>query len=229
MKFAICMLLLPLLMTGCSSVKKEKELEEREHEDIKRDYEVRDSSSNVRPGWIEDAERWAKTYGNDVEKFRYFSFETEPKVNREIACNLAKANANVTIAGEIATFIDKSLGSSTDGQANIDENNPQIQAMKSYVENTLAEKIQALIHGAAVIKTYWEKRQFLKDKGAKKDFLGYTCAALVRMDSKRLADAVDEAANHVVKQVDDPETKANVKKALDNAAENFVKTKRGEI
>ena len=49
------------------------------------------------------------------------------------------------------------------------------------------------------------------------------------MPSKRLARAIDEAANHVVKKVDDPETKENVKKALKNASENFVKAKTGQL
>ena len=31
----------------------------------------------------------------------------------------------------------------------------------------MAEKTQALIHGASVVKTHWEKRQYLKSKGAK--------------------------------------------------------------
>ena len=218
-----------VFMTGCSSTKDEKELKEKEHEEIQRDFVVRDASSGARPGWIEDAELWAKQYGKDTTQFRFFSFETGAQINRVMACNDAKANAKSNIAGEIATFIDKSFASSTEGQTNIDENNPQIQALRSYVENTLAEKIQALIHGAAVIKTYWEKRRYLKEKGAAKDFTAYTCGALVRMGGKRLKEAIDEAANHVVSQADDPETKANVKKALENASENFVKAKRGEI
>ena len=229
MKKMMAMLMVLGLVSACSSTKKERETTEVEHENIKKDYVVQDASSTTRPGWIEDAELWAKEYGKDTAKFRYFSFETEPKTQREMACNLAKANVKVDIAGEIATFIDKQLGHSTEGSADIDENNPQMGKLRSFVENTLAEKIQALIHGASIEKTYWEKRSYQKKLGAVKDYRAYSCAVFLRMPQERLAKAIDEAANHVLKQADDPETKENVKRALDNASENFVKAKTGEI
>lgn len=228
MKQWIGLLWLLVVIVSCSSTK-ERVPEEREHENIQRDYEVKDSSSNIRPGWVEDAEVWAKSHGKDVDQYRYFSYETEPKRSRGISCDLAKANARADIASEIASFIDKSLASSEEGDASINENSPQLQALRSYVQNTLAEKVQALIHGAAVRKTYWEKRRYLQEKGAAKDFTAYTCAALIRIPSKRLERAIEEAANHVVDRVEDPEAKATVKQALKDASDNFVKAKTGQI
>ncbi len=223
--------LITLAFVSCGSSKKEdnRELVEREHQEISREYVVKDASSNFKPGWIEDAEVWAKNHSKDMKKYRYFSYETEPKVSRSIACNLAKANAKTDIAGEISTFIDKQLAQSQEGQAGIDENNPNVQALREYVENTLAEKVQAMIHGAAVVKTYWEKRLYKQDLGAKKDYKAYTCSVFIRMDAKRLNTAVERAANLLVKTVDDPSTKANVKKALLNVSDNFVKARQGEI
>jgi hypothetical protein len=228
------LLLIPIVslsLIGCGSSKKkdDRELEEREHEKIQRDYVVKDASSNFKPGWIEDAEVWAKNHSKDTKRYRYFSYETEPKVSRSIACNLAKANAKTDIAGEISTFIDKQLATSQEGNASIDENNPEVQALREYTENTLAEKIQAMIHGAAVVKTYWEKRMYKQDLGAKKDYRAYSCAVFVRMDSKRLNTAVQNAANLLIKRVDDPSTKANVKKALKDASDNFAKARQGQI
>jgi hypothetical protein len=165
----------------------------------------------------------------DTKKYRYFAYETEPKVNREIACNLAKANVRVDIASEITTFIQKSLASSTEGAAAIDANNPKTQAMREFVSNTMAEKVQSLINGAAVIKTYWEKRQYMQSLGAKKDYIGFTCASLIRMEATRLQAAVDKASEDIVSKVDDPETKENVKKALDKIDEDFVKARQGKI
>lgn len=212
---------------ACSSKKKVKDVDNSET--ISRDFEVRDASSTVRPGWIEDAEVWTAQENMDVNKFRYFSFETEPKVNREIACNLAKANVRTDIASEITTFIQKSLASSTEGQAAIDANNPKTQPMREFVSNTLAERVQSLIHGAAVIKTYWEKRNYMQKLGAKKDYIGFTCATLIRMETARLKAAVDKAAEDIVEKADDPETKENVKKALENLSDDFVKARHGEV
>jgi hypothetical protein len=211
---------------GCSSKRKIKEVDNSET--IKKDYEVRDASSNFRPAWIEDAEVWAEQEDQD-KKWRYFAFETEPKVNREIACNLAKANARADVAAEITTFIQKSLAASTEGQAALDPNNPKTQPMRDFVSNTLAEKIQSLVHGAAVTKTYWEKRQFLKNSGAKKDYIGFTCAVLVRMDAKTLQEAIRKASEEIADQADSPEVKENVKKALEKIEDDFVKARQGKV
>ena len=228
MKNLIFATLVLTLGVSCASKKDDRELEEREHENISREYQVVDASSTSRPGWIEDAEVWSRNHSKDVSKFRYFSYETEPKVSRKISCELAKVNAKADIAGEIATFIDKSLASSSAGNASIDENNPNVQALREYVESTLAEKVQALIHGAAIEKTYWEKGSIRKIL-VLKDFSAYICAVYVRIPKARLNRAIDDAASHVINQTDDPETKDNVKKALKDASENFNKAKSGQI
>lgn len=214
------------LGVACSSKKKVKDVDNTET--ISRDYEVRDASSTTRPGWIEDAEVWTAQENMDTKKYRYFSYETEPKVNREIACNLAKANVRTDIASEITTFIQKSLAQSTEGQAAIDPNNPKTQPMREYVSNTMAEKVQSLIHGAAVIKTYWEKRNYLEKLGAKKNYIGFTCASLIRMETARLQSAIEKASEDLVEKAD-PEMKDKVKKALENLDEDFVKARHGEV
>jgi hypothetical protein len=221
------LLLVLSLGVACSSKKKVKDVDNSET--ISRDFEVRDASSTVRPGWIEDAEVWTEQEKMDTTKFRYFSFETEPKVNREIACNLAKANVRTDIASEITTFIQKSLAASTEGAAAIDANNPKTQAMREFVSNTLAERVQSLVHGAAVIKTYWEKRNYLQKLGAKKDYIGFTCATLIRMETNRLKTAIDKASEDIVEQADDAETKENVKKALENLSDDYVKARHGQV
>jgi hypothetical protein len=223
-----------LSLVACSSTPKkvevvERPLEEVKHTDIKREYEVRDASSNFRPGWIEDAEVWAKQNEKDIDKNRFFSFETEPKVTRSVACDIAKANARVDIASEITTFIEKTLGTTQEGNAAIDLNSPKLSPLKEYMENTMAEKVQSIIHGASVVKTYWEQREYKKSLGAKEDFKAFTCAVLIRMEADRLIKSVDEAASFVAKKVEDPEAKETVKKALQNVSENFIKARQGVL
>jgi hypothetical protein len=226
-KLLISLLAVSLLGTACSSKKKVKDVDNSAT--ISRDYEVRDASSTNRPGWIEDAMVWVEQENMDTAKYRYFAFETEPKVNREIACNLAKANVSAAVAGEITTFIQKSLAASEEGAASIDANNPKTQAMREFVSNTLAERVQALLHGIAPVKEYWEKRNYLQKLGAKKDYVGFTCAKLVRMEVSRLKAAIDKASEDIVSKADDPETKENVKKALEKIDEDFVKARKGEV
>jgi len=220
-----------VFIVGCSSTKDEmdRELVEKENEHIKKEYLVTNASSSIRPGWVEDAELWAAKYGKDKKTFRYFSYETTPKVDREIACNIAEAKVKSTIAGEITSFIEKTLASSKEGQAAIDENNPKAKAMAEYVETTLAQKTMSMIHGASMVKTYWEKRKYLKERGAKRDFRGYTCAVLIRMNSERLKESVERASELLQKNAADQEVKDNVKKALENVDENFIKARQGLI
>lgn len=229
---SLCILSLTGL-AACSSSKKEpvveRPVEDVKHTEIKKEYEVRDASSNFRPGWIEDAEVWAKQNEKGTDKNRFFSYESEPKVTRGVACDIAKANVRSDIASEITTFIEKSLATTQEGNASIDMNNPKLAPLKEYMESTLAEKVQSLVHGAAVVKTYWEQREFKKSLGAKEDFKAYTCAVLIRMDADRLKKSVDDAASFVVKKVEDPEAKENVKKALQNVSDNFIKARKGEI
>lgn len=225
MKLFFFLLILSISLS-CSSKKKVVDVDNSKT--IAKDYEIRDASSNTRPGWIEDAELWTEQEKMDVTKYRYFSFETEPKVNREIACNLAKANVRTDIASEITTFIQKSLASSSEGSAGIDANNPKTQPLREYVSNTMAERVQSLINGAAVIKTYWEKRNYMQKMGAKKDYVGFTCATLIRMETSRLKAAIDKASEDLVEKAE-PELKDKVKKALENLDEDFVKARHGQV
>ena len=86
-----------ILQYGCST--SDVKVKEREYE-LKRDYVVIDSNLDVRPIWVSDVQAWAKDSGN-VDKYVYFSFETTPKIDREVACDLAKTNARADIASEI--------------------------------------------------------------------------------------------------------------------------------
>jgi hypothetical protein len=233
MKWTVNFLLMSLLLglVSCSSTKNEldRDLDEKDNDNIEREYKVSNASSNYRPGWIEDAEIWAKKYGKDTKKHRYFSYESTPKVDREIACSFATAKVKSKIAGEITTFIEQKLASSKEGRASIDESNPDTQPLTEYIENTLAQKTVALIHGAATIKTYWEKRKYKKDMGAKRDYTGYSCGILVRMSSDRLASLIRKAAQGIEKQAEKREVKDNVKNALKNIDGDFIKARQGSM
>jgi hypothetical protein len=222
-------LIVMLGISSCSSPQKKSVEDQDQSSQIKKDYEVRDASSSLRPGWIVDAIQWASTELKDTDKYHYYSHETTPKVDRDVACALAKSSVRVDIASEIATFIENKLGQSREGSAAIDENHPQSAPLREFIEVTLAEKTQAMLHGVSIVKTYWEKRQYLQSEGATKDYKGYTCAVLARIDHDVLKKAVNEASEKVIQKVDDPSTKENVKKALENVSENFVKSKQGQI
>jgi hypothetical protein len=211
--------ILALLTIGCSSTK--DDVADKKHEDIERNYKVRDASSNYRPGWIVNANLWAKKNNMNVSTTRYFSFETGPKVDRDIACNMAKANAKVDIAGEISSYIEKTLTSRQEGDAFIDENNPEDKKLLHFVSNVLTERIQSQLHGVAVGKTYWEKRTYEKDLGAKKDFTAYTCAVFIKINKDVLAEAVEKASKRVVKEASKSGKDKQVERILQDAPDGF--------
>jgi hypothetical protein len=232
-KLAIVVMMMTI-MASCSSEKKKPTEEDRplevvKHTEIQKEYEVRDASSNFRPAWIEDAEVWAKQNEKDLNKNRFFSFETEPKVTRSVACDIAKANVNADVASEISNFIDKTFAQSTEGNASVNLNDPKLAALREYMSTNLSQKVQSLIHGAAIVKTYWEQREYKKSLGSKEDFKAYTCAVLIRMDAERLKKSVEDAASFVAKKVEDKEMKQKVEKALENVSDNFIKARKGEI
>jgi uncharacterized lipoprotein YehR (DUF1307 family) len=226
----VASLVFVLFAAGCSSSKKKKENPDVKNVDIsetiKKDYTIVDASSPTRPGWIVDANDWAAQNNYDTSKFRYYSFETEPKVGREIACQLAKANAKADVAGEVASFIKSSLAASEEGQAAIDPNNPITQPLRNFVESNLVQKVQEVIVGASAAKTHWEKRNYQIAIGAKRDFIGFTCASLIEVKAEYIQSAIDLARTEMMNRTQDTDMKEKVKKALDEAKEEF-NTMRG--
>ncbi len=223
-KIKILVGLLLLTMIGCSTSDK---VEEEVHENLKRNYEVRDASSKVRPGWIQKPMTWATQKEMDVKKYRFFSFETSPNADKDIACNLAKANVRVDIAGEISAFINKKLTSKEAGDTFIDENDPQKKEILHFVSNVLVEKIKSQVTGAAIVETYWEKRQYLESLGAKRDFVSYTCASFVRMEEDLIRRAVEDARSEVINHAKESGDSKEIEKTLENAPDEFESPKFG--
>ena len=198
MKKIIFSSLLSVLILSCASSKK---YGDTEHEDLEKDYIVKDSSGKYRPGWIEDASGWASENKKDLGKYAFYSFETTPKVSRQIACELAKARVRSDIAGEIATEISKEIDQEIQGNPGIDENNPDIQSLKEFVDSYLSSRIQRTVYGASVKKTYWEKRFYQKDLGASKNYFAHTCAVFVSIPKSNLNKSI-EAAQRELEKID---------------------------
>ena len=166
--------------------------------------------------WINNPTEWAKDNDSaEFKDFRYFVYDTEPKVSRGIACQLANAKAASAVAGEITQFVKDSFGQSVQGDPTSNDT-----ALEEYVENTLVQEIQSFVVGAQVFKTYWEKRSYKVEMGAPENKTAYTCAVLIKMSKKNIAKALERAQNLLEKNAK-KETKENVRGALKDAAEKF--------
>ena len=203
------------LLLSCSGADKHR-ADDKKNEHIKREYIVVDASSEYRPGWIEDAKLWAKKNGENTKEYRYFSFETDIKASKKVACDLAHANVKAAIASEISTSIERKLNAFLEGQSSVDPKNPEVQSLKEYVETSLKEQVQTHIHGAQVVGTYWEKRQYKKDLDAPRNFAAWTCANFARMSAMALEKAVKASNDLVLQQAESNTLKQDISQALEN-------------
>ena len=203
------------LLVSCSGSDKHRAVDKK-NEHIKREYIVVDASSEYRPGWIEDAKLWAEKNRENTKEYRYFSFETDLKSSKRVACDLAQANVKAAIASEISTSIERKLNAFLEGQSSVDQNDPEVRSLKEYVETSLKETTQTHVHGAQVVNTYWEKRQYKKDLGAPRIFAAWTCANFLKMSSSTLEKAVKASNDLVLQQAKSNALKKDLAQALKN-------------
>ncbi|MBD64204.1 MAG: hypothetical protein CME62_03300 [Halobacteriovoraceae bacterium] len=183
---------------------------------LKKDYEVVDASHQEVPEWVNDLEEWIDDEEEDAEKNRYYLYETEAKNSRSTACEIAKARSAANVASEISTYIKQSFAQSKHGDPTKTN-----EKLAEYVQDDLAKEVQAFIVGARPYKVYWEKRKFMKDKGADKDWNGFICASLIKISKTQLKSAFARTEESLAKKVDD-KARENVQKILKEAAEAYT-------
>jgi len=165
-----------------------------------------DSSHQDIPEWIKDYDDFLED--SDTKKFNYYKYETGPKNNREIACKIAKAQASSHVAGEISTKVKDLLTSSTEGDAS------QVGGkLDEYVSNTMTMDIESRLKGLKVVKTYWEKRAYAKERGALKDYRAWSCSVLLKISKKNVKKAMTNVETKLMKLVPNA-AKENVQKML---------------
>jgi len=226
----ILLVLMGVIGQGCSSsADKEKKtiLTQDNSSTIEKDYVVIDASHTEKPVWVTDPGLWLADQKESIiekEEFKYFTYETEPKIDREVSCDFAKANARAELAANINTFIQKNLTAIKEGEMKA---NSSYLKLEEYVETRLAEKIQSMLNGASLVKVYWEKRRYEVNLGAKNDFTGFTCAALIKIHQDDLKYAISKARENLEKTTESKELKAKVHQALEKVEDDYLKTKQG--
>ena len=88
------------------------------------------------------------------------------------------------------------------------------------MESDLKKDVQSYVVGAQVYKTYWEKRRFLKDEGAAKNWDGYVCTSLIKVPKKNLQAALDRVEKKLNAKAS-TSTKTQVAKIIKDAKEKF--------
>lgn len=205
MKALLLFLVTLTMIVGCSSRK------------LERDYKVVDASTQDVPEWVEDLDEWLDDEEDDFEKNRYYIYTTEAKNSRSTACEIANARSASSVASEISTFIKQSLAQSKHGDPTKTD-----KKLEEYVQDDLSKEVQAFIVGAQNYKVYWEKRRYMKDLGAKKEWDGFVCTSLVKISKANLKKAFARSEEALEKKAD-VKAKEQVKKIMAEAAEAYTK------
>ncbi len=198
-------LILSLLFASCSR-------------SLKKDYKVVDASKKEIPEWVEDLAEWLDDEEDDDEqkKHRYYIYSTEPKNSQSMSCELAKAKAASSVAAEVSTYIKDSLATSMHGDPT-----KKNAKLSEYIQNDLYKEVQTTIVGAQVYRNYWEKRRYMKDKGAADNWDGFVCTALIKISKDNLNKAFKRTEDKLAKLASDNKAKEQVKKIMQEAAEKY--------
>jgi hypothetical protein len=202
----ISLALISLILASCSSRK------------LQKDYVVVDSSHQDIPEWVEDLDEWIDDNDEDKKKHRYYTYTTDPKNDRQISCELADARAAQQVAQEVSTYINQNLASTISGDPKAKK-----EKLDQYVEETLVKKVKANLVGVRTIKTYWEKRRFQKDLGAKKNMDAYTCTKLIRVPKKNVKKLFSLAFQKLEQKTKtNKELQAKLKAAMEKAEKEYT-------
>ena len=216
-----------LFLFSCSSISQKAPRQDEGHGEertFKPTFELISAQMKRVPQWIENPQYWAHEFdSNDFPEYRYFTYTTEPKKLRSLACDLARAKASEEIAHEMTQFIKSSFGHSLHG--NPTENDTRLD---EYVESTLAQEIKSFIVGAEIYRTYWEERSYRKKLGAENDFRGHVCSVLVKMKKENVRRAIERAQRKLERVTSSNKVKDMVKKALSDADKEFNDQAAGE-
>ena len=132
------------------------------HTELKKDYVVKDSSFDFRPGWVDSPVEWAKRY--ELESgLKVFVSEVQ-RDNLETSCALSKA----LVLKKVAEF--KEVKSEYNFKGESTNAPSQTIQREAYV---LKESVKTELKKVEVIQEYWEKR--LTDSGE----ILFSCAHLV--------------------------------------------------
>jgi len=162
-----------LFLISCSSVDK--------HQHLKKDYKVVDASLDYRPLWLKDLKKWVKkNHKKDQADYEYYIYETEPQLDRELACGLAKAKVKAPIVSQISSNVKVKFTAEKASQAL----GTKAKGVRSSIENKIKERVSAQVSGVKEVASYWERRKY-------SDSSLYTCASLVRI-KKTMVDTIIE-------------------------------------
>jgi len=206
--FALGIVYSLIFATSCSGLSKaykgdqDKALSEKL---AREDFIVLNRSQEKRPLWISHPQKFGNKKGDGNGRL-YFSFETTPKIEKEMACNIARAYAREDLSRFFITFFTKG---------------EEHRVWNEFLSNKGHEFLRDFLKSSRLIRTYWEQRRY-RNEFDESQSSSYTCALLINIKEEEFKHAMLELQNRVIKSLGfkKPQDIQRVQKALD--AESFL-------
>jgi len=156
----------------------------------RKDYRVIKTSlppSKQRPKWISHPQKFGpKKLPKKSRKGKlFFSFETGPKTNREIACTMARAYTRQDVADFLVKFYRKG---------------EEKRAWDAYLMTEGHQYLKSFLKQAKLKKTYWEHRQYAPQIGYEDKTNAYVCALLVSISEYSFIKAMRTLRKRIIKK-----------------------------
>lgn len=175
---------------------------------FKPDYKVREASDSSKPAWTVQSKTSKIDSASERKTNRYFVSDAV-NVDKGLCLRSAEVNATRKIASEVAQEI---MGAFEENRKSADD------SANVKMKEKLEQNIQVNLHGVVVAEKYWERRAYMKDSGAEKDYTGYKCDVAVKIKKDALADALEMYKAKTMRTLKG-EDKAAMEKAVDKTVE----------
>lgn len=174
-----------------------------------RDYEVMENSENssFAPSWIIQSKAHRAEKPSDTTKYRYFVGSAD-NTHLRLCLKTSELNAIKKISSETSSEIVKKAN-----KQNKTKKNSDIPNLKDDMEKNILVNLQ----GISIVGEYWEKRHYLKEKGAKEEYYSYKCDTVVKIKKSALINAIETYLEKIQNTLKDKN-----KKIIKEAASSYL-------
>jgi hypothetical protein len=168
-----------VLLSSCGS--SSLKFKRREVKKANGEYAVVDASKDNRPTWLDFPHAGRKNLTDSSEKSFYFSFESGPKISKEIACNIVRVYARDDLAKRV---LDYYLGAEKEGDLSLN--------WKTILATEGSEIFKRNFKDSKILSSYWERRLYPPKIGDTEEIEGYSCALWIEVPQELFVKALEE-------------------------------------
>ena len=177
-----------VFFVGCSSTG--LRFKEREVKTSDISYTVVNAARDTRPQWIDSPQADSRNLAAASDRNLYFSFESGPKISKEIACNIVRVYARDDLAKKIVDF----YLDDRDVEGEIDLNWRLIMASEG------SRVFKKALKSSKILATYWERRLYPPKIGDSEEIEGFSCALWIEVSQELFSKALKELADQGLKR-----------------------------